>query len=119
MDQERYELEVRYVKTHEAISELSERQRNVLAGVCTGRPTKRIARDLGVSQRLIELERSRLLEVFEVATATEIASRMGEYRALRAFGVIQFPKTRSESTCPPSLAASPSFETTHLASSRQ
>ena len=63
---------------------LTDRQMVVLRAIIEGCPTKAIARRLGVSDRLIEMERSVLLRSFGVASTPELTLRYGQYQAAHA-----------------------------------
>ena len=62
---------------------LSSRQQDILWSVLAGLPTKAIAAKLDVSNRLVELERSRLLKVFQSESTTELALKVGEFLMLQ------------------------------------
>lgn len=76
-------------------SKLTERQRDVLDLASTGMPNKGIALQLGVSQRTVESERSRLVESFGAECVSTAMINVGEYRVLeqveriRKRGVLQ------------------------------
>lgn len=74
---------VRYRRLRQMIGELTPRQRIILDHVCDGLPTKTIATRLGLSKRLIEIERSRILRQFGVATTPELTLIIGELRVLK------------------------------------
>ncbi len=73
------ELQRRWAKT-------SERQRRVLDLIVEGLPSKAIAVKLDVSQRTIEIERSRLLSSFDAESTPELVAKTTEYRVLMRFG---------------------------------
>jgi FixJ family two-component response regulator len=81
-DRRNVELESLRSSAEEALSRLTERQLGVLQCVVEGMPTRMIARQYGVSTRLIELERSELLKAFGVPTTPDLTLKMGEYRVL-------------------------------------
>lgn len=66
-----------------AINRLTERQQTVLGSIVKGLPTKTIAKQLGVSNRLIEMERSVLLRQFSVTSTPELTLKYGQYDAYR------------------------------------
>jgi FixJ family two-component response regulator len=81
-DRRNVELELLRSATETVLTSLTERQRGVLGCVVEGMPTRMIARQFGVSTRLIELERSELLRAFGVPTTPDLMLKMGEYRVL-------------------------------------
>lgn len=83
IDRRNVELESLRLSTEQVLAALTPRQRGVLACVVEGMPTRTIARQYGVSTRLIELERSELLRAFGVPTTPDLTLRMGEYRVLQ------------------------------------
>jgi len=56
----------------ERLQTLTSREREVLDLALNGHPSKRIARELGISHRTVELHRSHLLEKLEVASIAEL-----------------------------------------------
>jgi two-component system response regulator FixJ len=86
------ELHVKYLSFAEKQAGLTPRQCNILWSVLEGLPTKAIAAKLDVSNRLVELERSRLLKVFGADSTTELALKVGEFLTLqRAFTHLHAP----------------------------
>lgn len=81
-DRRNVELESLRSSTEKVLAGLTPRQRGILTCVVEGMPTRTIARQYGVSTRLIELERSELLKAFGVPTTPDLTLRMGEYRVL-------------------------------------
>ena len=81
--QQHKELQARYLSFLEKQSGLTSRQCEILWGVLNGQPTKAIALKLDISNRLVELERSRLLKTFDAESTTELALRVGEFLALQ------------------------------------
>lgn len=81
-DRRNMELESLRSSTEQVLARLTPRQRGILTCVVEGMPTRTIARQYGVSTRLIELERSELLRAFGVPTTPDLTLRMGEYRVL-------------------------------------
>jgi len=61
----RYEAEKR-------LTSLTPRERDVLEGVVQGKSNKRIARDLGISPRTVEIHRAHVMEKGEVSSVPEL-----------------------------------------------
>jgi two-component system response regulator DctR len=59
-----------------ALSELTEREREVMALVIAGRPNKLIADELSISVRTVEVHRSRVFEKMNVKSAVELANKL-------------------------------------------
>jgi len=76
------EMEVKYRKLTHVISTLTPRQQSVLEQVSDGSPTKLIAKKQGVSQRLVESERSALIKAFDVGSTPQLTRLMGEFDVL-------------------------------------
>lgn len=55
------------------LDELTEREREVLQRVASGRPNKLIADELGISVRTVEVHRARVFEKMDVKSAAELA----------------------------------------------
>lgn len=70
---------------HSAIGRLTDRQRTVLGSIVEGLPTKTIAKQLGFSNRLVEMERSVLLRQFSVTSTPELTLKYGQYDAYETF----------------------------------
>jgi FixJ family two-component response regulator len=64
------------------LAELTPRQLRVLELASTGMSNKLIAGQIDVSQRTVEAERSRLLEVFGSNSCSDAMVRLGEFRVL-------------------------------------
>ena len=58
------------------VDDLTEREREVMQLVIEGHPNKRIADELGISVRTVEVHRSRVFEKMEVKSAVELANRL-------------------------------------------
>lgn len=56
-------------------STLTPREREVMALICEGKPNKVIAFDLGISERTVELHRSRLMRKLHVRSVAELIER--------------------------------------------
>ena len=59
-----------------ALSELTEREREVMALVIAGRPNKLIADELSISVRTVEVHRARVFEKMNVKSAVELANKL-------------------------------------------
>ena len=57
------------------ISELSERQREVLQRVLDGKPSRQIAEELAISVKTVEFHRARIMQKLGVRTAAELFRR--------------------------------------------
>jgi FixJ family two-component response regulator len=57
------------------ISELSERQREVLQRVLDGKPSRQIAEELDISVKTVEFHRARIMQKLGVKTAAELFRR--------------------------------------------
>ncbi|MFO1326181.1 MAG: LuxR C-terminal-related transcriptional regulator [Rubrivivax sp.] len=64
-----------------ALSELTEREREVMQLVIEGRPNKLIADALAISVRTVEVHRARVFEKMNVKSAVELANKLRESRA--------------------------------------
>ncbi|BEP39540.1 response regulator [Variovorax sp. 375MFSha3.1] len=62
----------------ERVSELTERERDVMRLVIEGLPNKLIADQLAISVRTVEVHRARVFEKMEVKSAVELANRLRE-----------------------------------------
>jgi len=61
-----------------ALSELTEREREVMQLVIEGRPNKLIADELRISVRTVEVHRARVFEKMNVRSAVELANLLRE-----------------------------------------
>lgn len=61
------------------LSDLTERERNVLDLVLTGLPNKAIASKLQITERTVELRRASLMKKLEVSSAIELIRLMTQY----------------------------------------
>lgn len=59
---------------HQRLSELTERERNVMARVIEGLPNKIIADQLHISVRTVEVHRARVFDKMQVKSAVELAN---------------------------------------------
>lgn len=75
-------LRKQYARMKQILSMLTDRQRAVLELAATGMPNKLIATEIDVSQRTVEAERSKLLEVFHARSCADAMISLGEYRIL-------------------------------------
>jgi len=62
---------------------LSPRERQVMELVTAGAPNKQIARELGISERTVEVHRSKVMKKLCAATLVELINLAAEYRVLR------------------------------------
>ena len=79
---QRSETAIRARLQHQAVqarlSELTERERDVMRLVIEGRPNKLIADDLDISVRTVEVHRARVFEKMDVKSAVELANLLRE-----------------------------------------
>lgn len=61
-------------RLRQRLNELTERERDVMRLVVEGRPNKRIADQLDISVRTVEVHRARVFEKMEVKSAVELAN---------------------------------------------
>lgn len=61
-------------RLHDALAELTEREREVMRLVVDGRPNKTIADALAISVRTVEVHRARVFEKMNVKSAVELAN---------------------------------------------
>jgi len=71
------------------LTELSNRERQVLEGLVAGRPNKVIAFDLGISPRTVEIYRANLMTKMQAATLSDLV------RMALVAGILEEPKTSS------------------------
>ncbi len=83
LDVKRLDMKKSYMETQKSLEALSSRQLLVLKDILQGKPTKVIALELSLSQRMIEKERSEILDAFQVKSTAEVTFKVGEYRILR------------------------------------
>jgi FixJ family two-component response regulator len=67
---------------------LSEREASALKSVIAGKPNKAIAKQFSITERAVEMIRSRLMKKFDVGTSAELIALASELETLR--GVLQF-----------------------------
>jgi len=60
------------------LAELTEREAEVMRLVIAGHPNKRIADELGISVRTVEVHRARVFDKMDVKSAVELANRLRE-----------------------------------------
>lgn len=70
-----------------SLNQLTAREREVLESLLEGKLNKQIALDLDVSQRTIEVDRSRILKKFNVSNAAALAVKATELRLLKGLSV--------------------------------
>jgi two-component system response regulator DctR len=63
------------------LAELTEREAEVMRLVIEGHPNKRIADELGISVRTVEVHRSRVFDKMDVKSAVELANRLRDAAA--------------------------------------
>jgi two-component system response regulator DctR len=63
------------------LAELTERELEVMRLVVEGQPNKRVADELGISVRTVEVHRARVFEKMDVKSAVELANRLRDARA--------------------------------------
>ena len=80
------------------VSDLTSRQREVMAMVLAGHPSKNIAADLGISQRTVENHRAAIMHRMEVKSLPELARMV--LRAEGAGGGAQPPETPATEVIP-------------------
>ena len=64
------------VQLRQRLMELTERERDVMRLVIDGLPNKRIADQLEISVRTVEVHRARVFDKMEVKSAVELANLM-------------------------------------------
>lgn len=62
--------------TQSRLSSLTERERQVLNGIAGGKTSKTIAEDMDISERTVELHRSRVLKKMGVRNSTELLNHI-------------------------------------------
>lgn len=68
-----------------SLNQLTGRELEVLDSLLAGKLNKQIALDLDVSQRTIEVDRSRILKKFKASNAAELAVKATELKMLKGF----------------------------------
>lgn len=68
-----------------SLQQLTTRERGVLEALLAGKLNKQIAQELDVSERTIEVDRSRILKKFNANNAAELAVKATELRMLSGF----------------------------------
>lgn len=66
------ELEARKEQAQGQLARLTERERDVFNGLVVGKTNKRIALDLGISPRTVEIHRARVMEKLEASTLSDV-----------------------------------------------
>lgn len=62
--------------TRSRLEDLTKRERDVLDGIASGKTSKDVAEDFGISERTVELHRSRVLRKMGARNATELLNRV-------------------------------------------
>lgn len=81
-DRSRCDLQRRYREVTAILRRLTPRQRKVLELADSGLPNKKIAAELDVSIRTIEVDRSNIMKAFEVRSLASVTRRIGELQIL-------------------------------------
>ena len=87
LDKRQVEFDQLLWEIESKIESITDRQREILFQVVDGFPSKAIARRLGVSDRLVENERSEILKAFDVPSTPDVTFRIVQYRVLDAIRV--------------------------------
>lgn len=82
IDSRQQRLEGLHREISEILGRLSQRQQEILEFVVAGMSTRGIAQKLQVSQRLVEKERSAILQHFNVSATPDVTLKIGEFRIL-------------------------------------
>lgn len=83
-----------FKKTSEAevlalrIAQLTPRERGLLKLLMTGKPSKVMALELGISQKTVDFHRVHILEKMGVDTQTELVIRLGKFEFSETDGVV-------------------------------
>lgn len=78
LDIKQKELHDRYQRLKNIVVQLSERERIILNSVIEGNINKKVAKDLSVSLRTIESDRSRIVEAFGVKTMNQVVAEFSQ-----------------------------------------
>ncbi len=84
-----------YQRVTGILSELTQRQSIILDDIADGLPTKLIAIQLGISERLVEKERSEILRRFQATATPDVTLMLGEFRAIQEMRQRKFDDRRS------------------------
>jgi two-component system, LuxR family, response regulator FixJ len=77
-DAEQRRIAARAARAEALLDRLSPREREVLGRVCAGQANKVVALELGISERTVELHRSRLMRKLEVRSLAELLALQAE-----------------------------------------
>jgi FixJ family two-component response regulator len=81
-DLRQMQLDKIHHKVKKILKDLSDRQKLILESIVEGIPTKKIALQMGVSQRLVEKERSEILRHFRASATPDVTLMIGEFRVI-------------------------------------
>ena len=76
LDERQRRIDASRMKVMERIESLTPRETDVLDGVISGKPNKRIAAELGISTKTVEVHRARAMEKMAVDSVAELAARL-------------------------------------------
>ncbi len=86
VDRRHLQIQRRWETLSTCWSTMTDRQKTVLRLIVEGMPSKSIARKNDVSQRTIEIDRSRLMTLFGVESTPELVAKATEYMVLERLG---------------------------------
>ncbi|MEQ8196221.1 MAG: response regulator [Rhodospirillales bacterium] len=74
--QEDFKTHGKASKNSKLLEKLTKRERQVLDGIVNGEPNKRIAGNLGISEKTVEFHRSRIMEKLEARSLAELIKKI-------------------------------------------